>query len=452
MEEKRILLNVHNRFRDTLGLTYLKMLLEKKGYKVKLQDGNTDNFFIMFKFLPHVIVLGQVIQFHGATMAKYAKVLGTHVVNLWTEGGYLDKLAIDSFFPPKEKRCTENYDEAIDLNLVWSKNFGKVFIKKTGMKQDKIKICGSPRFDIYKLPLSKIMMNRKSFCKKYRLDPNKKNILYAENLIFASMNMKHADKSLDHVETLKLLKFLKKTQSEIRELATNNFFRLAKEINANFIIKIHPWGSADYYIKRLAKEKLKNVTIIKREWLWDVLNNTDILLHTNTTASTEAWFLNKPVITMSFIKKYEKDLAKFVEGSNIVRNYKELLKWIKHYIKGGKIPNGITNKRNMFTREWYYRVDGKSTKRAAEFIDNYIKTHDIKPKRRMAKHLIKYIFKHDLRRVIKHFIYNRKMLRNIYLKLRWKKSADSLKFMEEEYSKGFNDMVKEIEDKIRAVV
>ncbi|NOQ56144.1 MAG: hypothetical protein GQ477_05065 [Nanohaloarchaea archaeon] len=227
---KKILIDVPNRKRDIFCLTLLKMYLEKKGHDVKLVDGLKDNFFQLFTYLPDVIVLGQVAEIHGAFLARYAKTLGISVIVLRTEGGCITKNTLVSLCSP---RYTKSFDKAIDLEFVWGPKFADIFIEESKIKSEKVKVCGSPRFDIYSKPFSTLILSKKDFIKKYKLDYKKKIVVYASNLAIASLDLKNIKNHKDYLEDYENYWVkIHKRETELREITTRNVFEAAKSLKA----------------------------------------------------------------------------------------------------------------------------------------------------------------------------------------------------------------------------
>jgi surface carbohydrate biosynthesis protein len=451
MEQKRILIDVSNILRDGFGLCYLKILLENEGYDVKIVDGSKDTFFTLFKFKPHLIVLGQVIEIKGSCLAKYAKSMGCKVVVLPTEG---------SVYPKKNEgakkflktKYTKDYNEAVDLWLSWGKGYGDALIKYVNVDPEKVKVCGCPRFDIYKKPLSNVLMSKREFCDEYKIDPKKKIVTLSTHFVLADLDLKHAKNNVMYVENYDYMVKRKKQEERQRATILKNFLKLAKDLpHVNFILKLHPWEDGEYYIKRVKNSGIKNIKIIKKEYIANVIKNSDVWLHVNCTTAKEAIFMGKPVITLNFIEDYVSDFDEFSLMCDVVESYKDMLKKVKYYLRGGKFR--VKNEMKKYIEERYFRIDGKSTKRCVNALKEFMDQHEIKPKRRIPFRLIPNMVRYDLRAILRYVIYSNKTLRNMYLRLRWKKSEEYLKFIETEiYEENFEKSINRIINKIKVAV
>jgi len=416
----RIFIDVPNIMRDGYGLSYLKILLERKKYEVLLGNTATNTFFTLFSFLPHIVILPQIEEIKGASLAKYAKALGSKVVVLPTEGAAYPKNNEEAgkYFI---KKYSGDYDDITDLWLCWSEGYQNALIKYAGVEPTKVKICGCPRFDIYNEPLSRVLMKREEFCAKYNLDYTKKIVTLPTHFTFAELDVDHAKESIMHVEDYDYIVKRKNQEIEQRNITLENFVKLAKEFpDVFFILKLHPWEGGEFYINHIKDSGVNNIKIIKKEYIAHIINNSDVWLHVNCTTAKEAVFMNKPVITLAFLDKYINDLDDFSLLCDIAKTYEEMKEKVIYYLEGGKpaFGEGIEE----YIRERYYKVDGKSTERCVTALECFINNTNIKPKRMIPFGLIQNMLRYDLRIVLKHFIYSRRYLRTPYLRLRWGKS------------------------------
>ncbi|NOQ56143.1 MAG: hypothetical protein GQ477_05060 [Nanohaloarchaea archaeon] len=212
---------------------------------------------------------------------------------------------------------------------------------------------------------------------------------------------------------------------------------------------MHPTEDFRYYLDYLKKKKLNNIVFIKDEPIFNVLNASDLLIHTNTTAATEAWFLGKPTISMVFIKKYKPYFGDQIECSEIVSDYMQLHDKLDYYLEGGKLPNNLKVKIDRFITDWYYKIDGKSTARCVNFIDKFLQQNNTKTRRKINFEVIDMVVKNDLMDYIKSIIYSNKTLRHTFLKIKWKKTKKELDIIDAEYAVSFEDESKNIEEKCK---
>ncbi len=448
MEKKRILIDVPSRARDSLGMVYLKLLLQRKGFEVRLEEGILDNFFTLWRFKPHALILGQEVEIQYVMRIRYAKAMGADVIVLRTEGTFT-KESVSSIC---DKRYLKNFG-LVNMELVWGETFRTTFLENSGMPPQKVIVTGCPRFDIYKPPLSRLMLTRAEFCRKHGLDPKKKIVVYTSNLVFAAVDPEHAKDNINYLEEYELLMKKRKTELAQRKIISGHFVRLAKDTpHVQFVQKLHPLEDPEYHIKLFKEGGLHNITLIKNEDIWNVINACDVLLHTHSTASTEAWFLNKPTIMLAFLEEEKQKFTDLVRGGDIVSDYTEMKETITRYLDGGRIPENTLKKRRKFIREWYYNVDGRSTERCVEAIKRFMSEREQKPRRFIGPHFWFSVLTYDLKSLIKSFIYTHRTTRHLYLRLRWKKSAEALKIIDKDYEPPFHKLMALIERRIRAIV
>lgn len=427
---KRILIDVPNRIRDGIGLVYLKILLERFGYKVKIVNGFEDTFFTLLKFKPHAIVLGNIVEIKGHSLVKYARCMGCKIIVLPTEGTVYPKnqTEADNFF---SKRFTKDYNNDMDLFLSWGPSFRDSLVKFLGIDRNKTKVCGCPRFDVYVGPLNRMLKGRERFCKDYGIDPKKPIVTLPTIFVTAETDLKRAKKSIFHAENYAYICQRKRRDTKERAVVIDNFLKFAKEMSSvNFIIKLHPWEEGGYYLNRIKHSGVDNVRLIKNENIANVINNSDVWVHPGCTTAKEAHFMGKPILTLAFIKEYETLLDSFSRMCDTARDYKEMRNKIRGYLSGER-PK-VNPQIDKYIADTYYRIDGMSTERCAKEIKQFLDTCDVFPKHCISFHIVSSIIHYDLRLLLRRCVYQFKTIRNIYLTLRWRKDKELLRFVQTE--------------------
>lgn len=392
---KRILLLVNWKNRDLRGLVHLKILLEKKfGHKVKLVN-HRDSIYKIITFCPHIVIFPQIAAEKDKSLI--AKRQGALVGVINSEGA-VSEIGIQSVF----SLYTEEVVRLTDFQIVWGGKFRNLLLDHTTMQEQKIHVCGSPRFDIYRNPLKKILDNSVDMKKELSLPRDTKIVLFCTNFILM-------DRDKDALE-------VSKTQSkgnidraiEIQRILFKKIMSCIYKIvnerkDITLIIKAHPLELIDKYNEFRTLENFSRIVILKDFDISFLVNICDIFLHYNSTTVTEAWFCNKPTITLNFEKEYEKYLTYTKDGTDIVNNCRELDNMISYYLSCDKINKNILKNREKYINDWYYQVDGKSTERAAEVIDSYAKLCNKRIKKfngmilQDVKEVFRYIVKSKLR-------------------------------------------------------
>lgn len=360
--KKRILLLVNWKNRDLRGLVQLKLVLEKKyDYDVELVDHN----FYFWKYImyrPHFVLFPQVQA--EREKALFAKKMGSMIGVLHSEGNTSKK---------NEHAFFSNIDNVLevitDFRMVWGQEFKKLYDKYTDINQEEIFVTGNPRFDIYNKPLINLLEKPETLKKRYSINNDKKIILFCTNFV----HLDRDESAIERAQEFKKYDMMKRISLE-KKLFIKTISCVSKIADDfsdyTIILKTHPLEFSEKYKDKLAEKE--NVILIKKENTSSLINICDLFLNTNSTTSTEAGFLNKPTITLNFVEEYDEYLSPFVEGTQIAKNCNELNKLIKDYDNGKDIPQYIIDNRRKFEKDWYYKIDGKSTYRVADVIHNEI--------------------------------------------------------------------------------
>jgi surface carbohydrate biosynthesis protein len=273
----------------------------------------------------------------------------------------------------------------IDLHFVWNEEMKKIMVEEKIIDPKKIYVTGVPRFDFYREPLNKILMSKQQLKNKYNVVNNYPIITWTTNFTHASFYNKNQDFLKKDWSNLQMDKIFNpeevaRKDFESRKVAFDAIERMLTEISEiNLLIKLHPSEDHTYYyqkIKNLPTDSRRRVRIINKEYIWDVLNVTDILLKRSCTTGIEAWLLDKPTIELRLNPKewyYSKEHA---QGSDEVTTYRQLIEAVTYYLQGGLISSDKKDKRQEFIRKWCSVVDGKATERFVRELDKKIKPKD----------------------------------------------------------------------------
>lgn len=263
----------------------------------------------------------------------------------------------------------------------------EVLYENATIAKDKIVVAGIPRFDFYHHPLRAIL-DKPAFLKKYSLDPRYPVITLATNFTQASFCTANQDFYFKNAQKHGFDKVLDKLFGDAgdipkrdylsRELFLNAFVALVKNYpEVNFVLKLHPSEDHQFY-QNLIREELPDaadrVRIIAHEYIWDVLNATDIELNRSCTTAIESWMLGKPTIEMQLNPEEFYFSAEFSSGSDLVRSTQELIAKVSHYLAGGEIPDRLQQARKKFLQTWCNSPDGDATRIVVEHIHRLLRT------------------------------------------------------------------------------
>jgi len=146
--------------------------------------------------------------------------------------------------------------------------------------------------------------------------------------------------------------------------------------NVNFVLKLHPSEDHMYYFEIYNSELKKyhnRVKIIVQDYIWDILNVTDVELKRSCTTGIESWILGKPTIEMKLNPDEWYYSPEHASGSDVVTDYKMLKNLVAFYLNGGSISKEKGLKRDEFLDKWCFKVDGNATKRMVDMLDMRLK-------------------------------------------------------------------------------
>lgn len=377
---KKVLISIDHKWRDLPGYVYAGILLEQLGHQVYYVRNGLQKYYIP-AIKPDLVLMIHLFEEEQRHFANELKKQGIKVALMPTEG--IPTLEKYRYFASG----AGNDLSSVDLHFVWNEPMAETLSQNSTIDKEKIIVVGVPRFDFYRKPLSSLLMTKQIFCQKYKLNPDYPIITFATNFTQASFYTKNKDFFLSDAQRLGYKTVLDdlfgnfedipKRDFESRETLTSAFVQLVKDFpKINFVLKLHPSEDHQFY-HEVIKTQLSNysdrVKILSNEYIWDVLNVTDIELKRSCTTGVEAWLLEKPTIEMKLNPNEWYFSQEHASGSNVVGTYKELADLIDYYISGHKIDTDLLEARSRFIEKWCFNVDGQATKRMVEQLDNLLK-------------------------------------------------------------------------------
>jgi len=370
----KVLITIDHKWRDLPSYVYLGVLLKSRGYKVEYFRNGIERFAIS-GFQPNTIILNHAYSKERQKYLKYLDSSGVNIILLPTEGIPIIKENLPWY-------AGVGVDlSSVAVNFYWNKTMQSYVNNHPNLRKKSTKVVGVPRFDFYKEELNSLLMDKKTFCKKYNFPIYEKNIVFATNYTSASFyekNFAFLKKDIDVLnppfasEDEEELKKFPKTDLESRSIALDFFLELVKSYpDVGFIIKTHPSEDQTFYHKYFSKkiESYKNrVLIISNEYIWNVLGIADIEISRSCTTAIEAWILEKPTIEIQLHPKELYTSKEHASGSVLVRNFSELHQAIESYLKDPFLEKEIILKRKNFIKKWCFKVDGKSSHRVIDEI------------------------------------------------------------------------------------
>lgn len=257
-----------------------------------------------------------------------------------------------------------------DYLFVWNDIMKKEAVKYDTYSPERVIPIGIPQYDIY---FDKtILENREEFCKKIGADPNKPLIVYASE----------ARESPDDKETIELLINSQKENKFVKDFTIlarthprdiSGPFNKFKD-NPNVIVNDPHVNEIDPFIDHWqpSKEEIK--------YLINLMYHSAIVIMIGSTIGFDALGFNRSVISMGFelnekpywfrvqtYYKYFPHHKPWIESGafEVPTSKDELINAINKYLKD---PTEDDDKRKNLRNKIFYKFDGKTGERIAEFI------------------------------------------------------------------------------------
>lgn len=219
-----------------------------------------------------------------------------------------------------------------DKTAVFGDYFKDILIKNGNYPPDKIAVTGQPRMDIFFE--QKRNYQKKELYKKLGIEAGKKLIVYASQPAGEESIMAFSA----------IIKALKNLES------------------AKLIVKLHPAEKASQYKPLL--QKLEYDAIISKDIdLYEIIFCSDLVISIRSTVILEALAFGKEVIQLKLMggnETFGKLANKCIRG---ITKESELNSEIRRILYGKSRHKGLDKKRKKFILEYYYKIDGNSTKR-----------------------------------------------------------------------------------------
>jgi hypothetical protein len=145
------------------------------------------------------------------------------------------------------------------------------------------------------------------------------------------------------------------------------------------------------------KQHNPNIYLVEGEYIWDVLNISDIVVQRCSTVAIESWLLYKPTIELELMPSTDHFLQPiYKSGSHIVTNSSEMIATVKGALIGNyKIDSNITKNRLEILKIVITNRYAGATKIISAYIDSLLQQSS---SREIIKHLdnknkIKYLLR-----------------------------------------------------------
>ena len=155
---KRIIISVDHKWRDLPSASFLKILLEKKGYNVNLVRDSLIKYYID-GHNPHAVVFAHLYDKSRQKLAIDLKRRNIKVFLLPTEG-------IPTLKTYREFASGLYNDlSGVETQFCWNDEMSNIVGKNKSLKS--VKTVGAPRFDFYFNGLKKVFKSKMRFRKTF---------------------------------------------------------------------------------------------------------------------------------------------------------------------------------------------------------------------------------------------------------------------------------------------
>ena len=215
----------------------------------------------------------------------------------------------------------------------------KLVKEKFGKDTKRVLITGQSRFD--KLAKASELLDKNEVCKKFGLDPQAKNLLWATQ-------------TQSGIETKKNISVVYNGVSSLE--------------NVRLIIKPHPTGDQNASLYR-KDSPIVPVIVQGDSDISELLYVCDTLITKDSTTGIEAAILGKPIIVLNLMGEPYRHVSYVQEGIAIgVYKRQDFLPAIKDALYNEEVRGKLAKAREKFIYDNAYLVDGQASKRVADLI------------------------------------------------------------------------------------
>lgn len=375
----RIHLFCDHKWRDLPNLTVTKLRLEQLGHRVLL--GTTkDAEPAMQWFRPDCIVLNHLFSSTYLTLARKAREAGVAVVLLPTEG------AVHPAVAPLGDGEFSDY-RLLDLYLAWGEEPARAVRNRWGLQQRITPVTGFSRLDFYSPRFSTALVPRDRFLRAISLDPARPVVTWATQFPYAHLTRSPAQYEKYFREQADFgvrasydrlgldpqrIPGIHATAQKSNSIA---FVTLAKALpNVQFVIRPHPAEDREFYRALISEHKLANIRFCPQDYIWNVLNASDVHIHRHCTTAVEAWMWDKPTIEMAMEVVPELAWPEREAGSDIAPDANALIELVSGYLGHRRVAQQQLDYRRAYINRWMGLADGHRSEAAAEAIDAMLRS------------------------------------------------------------------------------
>ncbi|MDE1970811.1 MAG: hypothetical protein KGI50_04540 [Patescibacteria group bacterium] len=364
-----VLIFVNNGNRDALGLVsvyaYLKYIHH---LRVKIKSVMFLERFWTILFRPQVTVHISADSPDSLMMYQELHAMGSACVMSLTE----------NFVWTSPIHFVSKYDYKPYLTKILLAGAGMedVLVSHHKIDPSQVSLVGFPTFDWGISPHKDWFLKKNEFCARHHFSPNTKIIVLASSFSMADIDMREYETKYFHWNLSKEEMAEQVYVSDQMREKTIRYFSelLLRHPDWILLVRKHPVERRRRYDEAWSRNP--QVIPVHYDELYDILNICDVLVHWNSTTSVQAWSFGKPTVLLWFEESrrfdelygehMDKQFADPKNGNYICHTDKDLERALEH--AGGEVPEIQRKAREQFIAQWFYRLDGQSSARAASVL------------------------------------------------------------------------------------
>lgn len=357
--KQRILIFTDSKWRDLPANVLLQYRLQENYSNVHVQlcSYHLWNEAIQL-YAPHLVVLNHMQGKRNKKIASYVKRHGGNVAVMFNEG-------IVEFEGKAKIFEAQKSSKDVDIFICWNDIVSELVGGET---------FGSPRFDFYSKPVSRLIDTKGLFCDKYNLDATRKVILLGDS--WPSAKFTYSLQSFHRANWSDLDNVLADKWADADEFAKNQqhmqeqfklYALLLKNSypDAQIIIKSHPMSDYVHWETWCAEH---GMTLVHGEYIFNVLNACDLYVaKLGSITTAEAWLLGKPVIKLGKDYDSASSLEQFDCDSYNSSNVTDITSIITD--EPGVESFTLNDRHAAYLEKWGLQPINSGTKIAARLLD-----------------------------------------------------------------------------------